>query len=267
MARDLGVDQSTVRARIRRFQDSGALKGWYLGTNPGNYGLHVGQVWLGVKESDKIRVIDSLLSSRQVERVCNYFGPTLSFVFLFRGGTDSKPVLAKIVERSGPGVTVLGRGIIPVPSLPLKDLDVSIIRSLQNDPWKSYRRVAKEVRASSRTITRRVAKMSEMGAIYSLPVVDLKALQGVIPAEFMVEYASDGSRRHATTRIVSRLRNNLVFSDVKGPRGYFAVLVENLSQLDQLAEWSRKEEGVRGIQVGALQDVILNTKHYHNRLA
>ena len=69
MARDLGVDQSTVRARMRKFQDSGVLKDWSLGINPGILGLHVGQVWLGVQESGKAGVIDSLLSSRDVERL------------------------------------------------------------------------------------------------------------------------------------------------------------------------------------------------------
>jgi DNA-binding Lrp family transcriptional regulator len=264
MARDLGVDQSTVRARMRRFQDSGVLKDWSLGINPGNHGLHVGQVWLGVQDSDKTAVVKSLLSSNDVERVCNYFGPILSFIFLFQGGTDPQPRLAKILGRAGPGVTVLSQEIIPIPSLPLKDMDASIIQSLQGDPWKSYRRVAKEVKASSRTIARRVAKMSEEGAIYMLPVVDLKALQGVIPAELVVEYSSSKYKGPATARIVSRIGVDLVFSDVKGPHGYFAVLVVNLSQLEQLAESCRKEQGVKGIRVGALQDVILNTKHYQN---
>jgi len=267
MARDLGVDQSTVRARMRKFQDSGVLKDWSLGINPGNHGLHLGQVWLGVQDSDKAAVVRSLLSSNDVERVCNYFGPTLSFIFLFQGGTDPQPRLARIVGRAGPGVTVLRQEIIPIPSLPLKDIDASIIQSLQDDPWKSYRRVAKEVKASSRTIARRVAKMSEEGAIYMLPVVDLKALQGVIPAELVVEYSSSNSKGPATARIVSRIGMDLVFSDVKGPHGYFAVLVENLSQLEQLAELCRKEQGVKGIRVGALQDVILNAKYYHRRQA
>jgi len=249
---------------MRRFRESGALKGWSLGINPGNNDLHVGQVWLGVQESAKARVASSLLSSSDVERVCNYFGPTLSFIFLFHRGTDPQPRLARFLERAGPGVTVLSQGIIPVPSLPLKDIDASIIQSLRDDPWKSYRRVAQEVKASSRTIVRRVAKMSEEGAIYMLPVVDLKALQGVIPAELVVEYSSYKSKGPVNARIVSRIGKDLVFSDVKGSHGYFAVLVENLSQVEQLAVWCRKEEGVKGIRVGALQDVILNAKFYQN---
>jgi DNA-binding Lrp family transcriptional regulator len=264
MARDLGVDQSTVRARIRRFRECGALKGWSLGTNPGINGLHMGQIWLGVQESDKAGVVNSLLSSNDVERVCNYFGPTISFIFLFQRGTDPQPRLAKLLELAGPGVTVLSQGIIPVPSLLLKDIDASIIQSLRNDPWKSYGRVANEVRASSKTVARKVARMSEDGAIYILPVVDLKALHGVIPAELVVEYSSSKSKGPATARIVSHIGKDLVFSDIKGPHGYFAILVENLSQLEQLAEWCSKEQGVKGIRVGALQDVMLNTKYYQN---
>jgi DNA-binding Lrp family transcriptional regulator len=264
IARDLGVDQSTVRARMRRFRESGVLRGWTLGVYPGNDGMHVGQAWLGVQESNKAGVIDALLSSNDVERVCSYFGPTLSFIFLFQGGTDPKPRLEELIERAGPGVTLLSQAVVQVASRPLREMDVSIIQSLHDDPWKSYQRIAKEVRASSKTVARRVAKLSEEGAIYLLPVIDLKALQGVIPAELVVEYSSPKTKEAATSRIVSRIGRELVFSDVKGPHGYFAVFVENLSQLEQLAEWCRKDQGVKSIRVGALQDVILNTKRYRN---
>jgi DNA-binding Lrp family transcriptional regulator len=267
MARDLAIDQSTVRTRVKRFQENGALKGWCLGVNPGNSGLHVGQVWLGVQEPDKAEVISSLLSSESVERVCSYFGPTLSFLFLFQGGSDPHPVLAKLLERAGPGVSLLSQGVIPVPSSPLKDLDASIVESLREDPWKPFQKVAKEVKASPKTVARRVAKMSERGSIYVLPVVDLKALQGVIPAELVVDYASSASRGPTTARIVSQVGKHLVFSDTKGPRGYFAVFTENLSELERLAELCRKDGGVKSIRVSGLQDVILNTMHYQSRQA
>ena len=163
-----------------------------------------------------------------------------------------------------PRITLLREGVIIVPRLELKDIDASIIRSLGPDPWKPYLRVAEEVRTSSRVVARRVARMSEQGAIYMLPVVDLKALDGIIPAELVVEYSHSKSKGIANEQIVSHIGHNLVFSDISGSYGYFALLVENLSQLEQTAEWSKKVEGVRGARVAALQDVILAPKYYQN---
>lgn len=267
IAKDLGVDQSTVRSRIRRFRDQGVLKGWRLGTNPGTKGQHVGQVWLRVRrESDKGSMINVLLSSKEIERVCNYFGPTLSFVFLFDGENAPQPIIERLLKDLGPAVRVLRQGVIPVPKRALKDTDILIIGSLQKDPWKPYARVAEEVRASPKTVARRMAKMSEEGAIYMLPVVDLKMLQGIIPAELVVEFSSPESRSDANAQIVARIGQRLVFSDTGSPYGYFALLVENLSQLEQLAEWCTERRGVQGIRVGALQDVILSKKHYQDPL-
>jgi len=264
MAKELKVDQATVRARMKRFQANQVLKGWALGVSPGTRGQHVGQVWLGVKETEKAGVTRALLSMSEVERVCSYFGPFLSFVFLFDGGADPKPITEHLLRKLRPRVDVLREGMIPVPRLELKDTDASIVRSLESDPWKSYQRVAHEVRTSSRTVARRVAKMSEQGAIYMLPVVDLKALGGVIPAELVVEYSSSKSKGTANQQIARHIGHDLVFSDVSGPYGYFALLVENLSQLEQIAEWTKKVEGVRGARVGALQDVVLGQKYYKN---
>jgi len=263
MARDLKVDQATVRARMKRFQANQVLRGWVLGISPGTSGQHVGQVWLGVNEEEKDDVARVLLSKSQVERVCNYFGPVLSSVFLFDEGTDSKLIIEDLLRNLRTKVTLLREGIIPVPRLDLMETDASIVRSLWSDPWKPYQKVAKEVKTSSRTVARRVAKMSEQGAIYTLPVVDLKALEGIIPAELVVEYSSSKSKEVANKQIVSHIGHDLVFSEVMGPYGYFALLVENLSQLGKIAEWARRVEGVRGARVGALQDVILSREHYY----
>jgi len=264
MARDLKVDQATVRARMKKFRANHVLRGWTLGVNPGIRGQRVGQVWLGVKETEKSDVTGALLSANEVERVCNYFGPLLSFVYLFEERADPDQITERLLRKLRHRITVLREGVIPVPRLDLKDTDESIVRSLGSDPWKPYLKVAEEVRTSSKTVARRVARLSEQGAIYMLPVVDLKALGGIIPAELVVEYSSSGSKKIANEQIAGHIGGNLVFSDVSGPYGYFALLVENLSQLERIADWSRKVAGVMGARVAALQDVILSPKYYQS---
>lgn len=265
IAKDLGVDQGTVRTRMRRFQEQRVLRGWYLGVSPGLRGRDLGNAWLRVEEdSDKSRVVNALLTSPDVERVCNYLGPRLSLLFLVEKGIGPGSSLGKLMPMAGPGVTLTREGIIPVPDYELKETDSSIIGSLGQDPWKPYSRVAEEVGISTRTLARRISKLSEAGAIYMLPDIDLKAIQGLIPIELGVEYDSPGSRAGVNRLIVSHIGPELVFSDNSGPFGYFALAVPNLSRMDELARWVSQLEGVQGARVDALQDVILNRSHYES---
>jgi len=262
MAKDLGVDQATVRARMRRFTEQGFLTGWALGLSPGVKGQDVGNVWVSVqRNTDKREVVSALLSAGEVERVCDYFGPALSLVYLFNEGTDPKPTVDRILRLAGRGVTLQSQGVTHVMRRPLTETDASIVRSVGENPWKSYSEVAQQVGVSRKTVARRMSRMTEEGTVYMLPIVDLKALKGVIPAELVVEYY--GSREEVNAKVAARIGQNLVFSNVRGPFGYFAMQVENLSQLEQLAGWCKKLVGVKGVRVSALQDVILSPKHYH----
>lgn len=263
IARDLGVDQGTIRSRIRRFQEKGVLKGWYLGVSPGLTAHNVGHAWLEVDpESEKSSVIESLLSVPEVERVCSYFGPKLSLVLLVPQDTNQDSTMKKLARLAGPTTSFHRAGVVDVPARVLKETDNLIIGSLRKDPWKPYPTVAEEVGVSFRTVARRVARLSEAGAVYLLPIVDLKAVEGIIPMELVIEYASPSTRARVNANVISYLRHELLFSDTTGPFGYFALMVPNLSRMEQVSKWANQQDGVRGARGEALQDVILNQDHY-----
>ena len=266
IARDLGVDQGTVRSRMKRLQERHVLRGWLLGLSPGLTGHDVGQAWLLVKpEAEKGPLVDRLLSAPEVERVCVYLGPKVSLLFLVRKGADPSEAVKGIADRIGPSWSLHRGGVIPIPTYPLTETDSSIVRALRKDPWKPFPEVAREVGVSSRTVVRRVAKLSQDGAIYMLPVIDLDALHGVIPMELVVEYESIASRPMANSSIASYVGEELVFSDTTGPLGYFALVVPTLSSMERVEAWVRKQQGVAGAHADALQGVVLNRAHYERK--
>jgi hypothetical protein len=97
-----------------------------------------------------------------------------------------------------------------------------------------------------------------------LPIVDLKALQGIIPMDLVVDYVSRESRAKVNELITSHVKENLVFSDCVGPRGYFALAVPNVSQVEHIARWVMQQSGVKEVHSAAIQEVVLNPK-YHGR--
>ena len=262
MGKELGVDQGTVRKRIRRFQENRILKGWYLGVNPGIEGNDVVHGWFELEGASlKSDLIGRLLSVSDVERVCDYLGPKLSIVLFSKKGADHDASLRRLTRMLGRGVTLHKQGAIVTPSSRLKGIDAAIVSSLRRDPWKPFSTISEETGLSARTVKRRVTSLSEGGAIYMLPIIDLKALHGSIPVELVVDYASS-SKESVNEKISSRIREGLVFSNISGTYGYFALVVPNLAQVEQITHWANQLPGVRRAQADLLQDVILNRSHY-----
>jgi DNA-binding Lrp family transcriptional regulator len=263
MAKDLGLDQGTIRSRIKKFQEQGVLRGWYLGNTPGIAGQSVIYAWLRVEsEAGKEDVIEKLLSVEDIERVCNYFGPKVSFVLFHRNMPNPDAALERLASLTGLGKSVHQQATIRVPPYEIKRTDAALIDVLRRDPWIPDSVVAKEVGISARSVKRRVTRLTEDGAIYMLPIIDLKVLQGIIPMELVVDYASPESRAEVNGLIVSRIRENLVFSNYTGPYGYFALAVPNISQVEIIKRWVKQLKGVRDAHSDALQDVVLNRKYY-----
>jgi len=263
MAKDLGVDQATVRTRIEKLQKSHVLVGWYLATSPAVSGHDVTYAWL--KAEPPLRKYDitrRLLSIESVERVCDYFGTRMSFVLLTEHGSDSSIAFKRLAAAAGLSQTMRRGTFMMVTPRGLKATDAAIIESLRGDPWKPYSNVAKELGVSAKTVNRRVAQLADSGAIYLLPIIDLKALHGVIPLELVVDYSSGDSKVMVNRAVMSRVKDSLIFSDVSGPGGYFALAVHNISEVEQIAEWVKRQKGVRAVRAEALQDVTLNPKHY-----
>jgi DNA-binding Lrp family transcriptional regulator len=265
IAKDLGVDQHTVRIRMKKFQEQGILKGWYLGVSPGLRAQNVVHAWFMVDPgSSKRDVIDRLLPVPDVERMCDYLGQKLSIVLFCERETDPDICLSRLGTLAGSNVVLHKQGVVPVPIRNVTRTDAAIIGILRRDPSKPYPAIAKELGLSAKTVKRRITMLSEDGAVYMLPVIDLKALHGIIPVELVVEYVSPELRRGADEQIVSNIRDGLVFSDTSGPHGYFALIVSNIARVEQVASLVKQLNGVRGAHTEVLQDVILNRTHYEH---
>jgi DNA-binding Lrp family transcriptional regulator len=269
MARNLRVDQGTVRSRMKKLQQAGTLKGWYLGLSPALTGESVANVWLDLEPgTDKRRVIDELLAVPGVERVCGYLGRKISLALLYRKQRDLDVALRRIAKSSGSGGLHHAPGGPQARSPEISESDAAIIVSLLEDPWKPYAAVAKQLGFSAKTVKRRATRLFESGAIYVVPDLDLKTLQGIIPAELVISFGSDSPRADALGALASRLREEIVFSQASGSRAYFALAVPNVSMVEAIGEYARRQEGVVAAETQVLQEVDLSPSHYKStRLA
>jgi len=265
MAKELGVDQATMRRRMRKFQEQRILKGWYLGVDPGLREQNVAHVWFRVgDESAKEGLIESILLVPDVERVLNYLGQEIRVVLTCRKGSDPATTLKRLGRLADPNAILYRQDIVKIPVRQVDKTDWEIIGSLRQDPWKPYSAIAQELRVSVRTVKRRVTRLSEDGTIHMQPIINLKAIPGILPGELAVEYESPESRAAANERITSYLKDVLILAHPSGAYGRFALMVSSVSQVEQITRWVREQDGVKGAEARVVQDVVLNRDHYVN---
>jgi DNA-binding Lrp family transcriptional regulator len=265
MAKELGVDQATMRRRMRKFQEQRILKGWYLGVNPGLRGRNVVHAWFRVRdESHKESLIERILLVPDVERVLNLLGQEIRVVLTFRKGSDPTTTLKRLGKLAGPNAILYKQDIVQTLLRQVDKTDLEIIGSLRQDPWKSYSVVAQELGVSVRTVKRRVTRLSEDGTIHMQPIINLRAVQGILPVVLAVEYASSESRIAANERITSYLKDVLLTAPPSGSYGRFALTVGSASQVEQITKWVKQQDGVKGAEARVVQDVVLNRDYYMN---
>jgi DNA-binding Lrp family transcriptional regulator len=252
IAKELGVDQGTIRSRMKKLQEQRVLRGWYLGISPAVTGHSVLHAWFEVESGrEKAALIEQLLSVRGVERVCNYLGPRISLVLLHSDEKDLEAYMDRISKLARRSRLFHAQGVVPRNRQSLTQTDEAVIGSLQEDPWKPYSVVARELGISARTVKRRVTRLSEAGVIYMLPDVDLKVLQGIIPVELVVAYGEDVRRAGVNAMIASKIRDDLVFSRLSDSHAYFALMVPNISAVEELESWVRRLDGVSDAHSGS----------------
>lgn len=258
IGRSLRVDQGTVRNRIRKLKENGVIRGWHLEVNPTLFGRKLGCLMFDVPpDRDKREVIRKISSVGGVALICNYVGPSLH-VLISCENEDSLARTSRIIaELAGGGQPVLAQRPTSTLRTTLKTSDWKIIKSLQQDPWKPYEQIAKEVHISPKTTRKRIAKLTEEGAIQLSVDADLSALKGVVPATLIVFYATPPMRSQIARRIIDYLGDELFFAELGDPQvGVFALSVPNAARLEDVGDWARRQPGIKNCRTLIALDVI-----------
>jgi len=258
VARKLRVDEVTVRNRIKRFQQSGFLKGWRLIVNPGLLGVRFAQLWFDVRPpSAKDDLIRKLSLMHGVLAVSDSYGSSLALVMMYEGEVSAKKEFELILEMSNAQSLVRANIPFPVCPIELSHTDWRIIKALQTDPRESYSVISREVGMSQKTVKRRLQRMIEERALFVIPSWNPKALDGAIIADLVVFYANPGSKTDLDKKIVSRFASLLVstrLSDIE--HGFFNFIIRNLSQAKEILTWVNEQHGVGNAFREFVQDRI-----------
>ena len=253
VARKLGVDEETVRNRLRRMRESGLLLGWCLFPNPALLGRTAVSLLLDFDASSSKE--DAILRLKRVEGVINIasnYGNTLE-VMVF---DDGEGLSSRQVEK----IDVLAK-VQRVPSMRfprtsyrMTPTDWQIVKLMLRNAERKVSEVAAQLNILPKSVKRRLDSMMDSSAIFVVPMVDQRRSSGV-SYRLLIE-TKDGRRLEVDSLLSSRIEN-LRFKAADSGNGFiFGFSGKNVEEGNKVMRWVKQLEGVKSARMTIVEEVF-----------
>jgi DNA-binding Lrp family transcriptional regulator len=260
IAEKIGVDEETVRRRVKRARESGFLKGWKLFLNPHLIGLESTGMQLEIDDEErKAAVISQVEQIDGVVILIDFHGRALRIILYYESESDLDRKIQQIGSICGNDKLLRWKGGFPASDLKMKRTDWQIVKAFRKDPRRSPSEVAAEVGVSARTVKRRLTVMTENNSIFMLPELDYDKSLGVA-SDFLIVCPDEAKRSEVDKQMRARL-DRVVFSltEVKG-FSIFAMICTNLFESEEIQKWIKGLDGVSEVRVDIMRENILVDK-------
>ena len=257
IAQKLGTSDDTVRYRLKAMED-GVLRGWRLGINPRLLGYSTAFFFFDVNpEGIKPDVLQEVRKQPGVMWYVNYFGNFVGAMMAHRDLEALEAIQGRLSKAAQARVFFRNAASFPKCSLTLSEMDWRIIESIQREPRKAYSLVARQLHTSSRTIRRRLDRMIRERALYVLPDLDFKELEGEVSVSFNVFYASPEAKVGVDREVMARFSDRIVVAQLNDfDQGFFEFVLQNLSKIDEVKAAVSAIPGVKMVSARAMLDLV-----------
>jgi DNA-binding Lrp family transcriptional regulator len=261
IAARLGVDEESVRLRVKRATQTGLIAGWELILNPVLIGRRSASVVLEIDDVRRKRVIIAQVKLIEgVNFIFDYDESSIRVALYYRNPGELSRMIELLGLLSGGKNPVHWDEHTPACTLNLKKTDWQIVSALRRNPKRSAGDIAREVGVSTRTVRRRLTFMIEGRAFNLLPLGDLKKLSA-LAYQFLVHL--DVSKKGTVDGAVRRELKSIVFTNVwSGPYSSYAVFCRNVAEAEKIRDWMLGLEGVTDVEMHLMKEII----HVHEWL-
>jgi DNA-binding Lrp family transcriptional regulator len=264
IARRLGVDEETVRRRVRAAERRGLVTGSELVMNPYLIGREPIRVLLKATHSERakrtaisqIKLVDGTLL------IIDMYGEGLQLLLFCRSYAVDRTtrLVSSIAGCDEPVVlrNLEGLGFYPS-KINLTDTDIKILRSLRRSPRKSTHQIADEVGVSTRTVERRLAFLTEEKAFFHMLRLDFRKSEGVT-CSIVVSYLDEGKKGRIDRMISSRLDRIIFLATAARTTSQFNFVCDNVAEAGSIKEWIERLDGVSHAEMGIIREYILTSE-------
>jgi DNA-binding Lrp family transcriptional regulator len=257
VARKLGVDEETVRNRLKMMREMGLLQGWRLIVNAKLLQMESMNMMLEFQNPEsKQSALPLVEAAEGVVLIQNFYGPTMQVTRFAPADSTADDFFGEYL-RGVEGVNMITHWGIHVPKCEFRPrkIDWMIIRALLANAERKLPDVAMELEISSRTVKRRVNLMMSSSAFFMQPILDLRHAMGVTPCQLLVEAEPEEKRdldeevRKKYERVPFRLTNSRTHS-------IFTILCSNVAEMKDIQAWARAHKGVRFARTDILEEQV-----------
>ena len=253
IAAKIGVDEETVRNRVKHLRDLGFLLGYRLIPNPILLGRSFASLRIEFPERDsKQAAIPRLAQMDGVINIGSTYDKSVLVTLLANPDQDfSKLIIGLGVEGE---ISSVPARRMRTTSFRMTRLDWEIVSLLLRDAERKLDEIAKEVRVSTRTVKRRLNMMMKEAAIFTMPMVDLGKTEGI---SYQLRVQSEQGKKSETEKSVVAKIGHVVFRASDSQNGsVFGFTGANVAEGNDILEWVRQQPGVRSATMTIVERVV-----------
>jgi len=257
IARRIGVDEETVRRRLKRAEELGSLPGWRMMVNPHLIGCEAASLDLEVgNEENKGRAIVEIMRVDGVIKMLDFRGRGLQVTLYYQNADALRrkiELISSICGASQPTVWELG---FPRAGVRMTRTDWEIVDTMLEDARKSLGDVSRSVGVSVRTVERRLTGIAEGRAVYLQGTPNFRMFLG-LSCVFLVFCPDQNKKRVVDKLVLSKVQRTELANTSSQQYSTFVMLFDNLSQADDTTSWIQSLDGVNSVKMGIMKNLIV----------
>ena len=256
IGRRVGVDEETIRLRLRRLRDRGVLPALRVTVNPHLLGLEEVGVDLDVPdEATKSAVLSRLQSLPGITQVADFQGSGI-MVVVWHEPHRAVPWLGQQIDPLGAWtLRASWTTPFPEPTVPMRPLDWRILTAIRDDARKDLRAVAATLHTTVRTVYRRLSALTEGKAAFVVAMPKPDRVVGLL-CNYLV-HCPDIDHKRTADAAVQRDFPRIGMYDT-GPEQYsvFGMVCENLSRAEEVLAQLRSLYGVVTVRLAIVRRIF-----------
>jgi len=258
IGRNVGLDEKTVRVRVRKMEDEGFIKYYQALPSLALFGLRtIGSYrFEALNIQTKHHVAEHVQRMPYVVEAFDYIGPHISISIAGTSNEDVQTVADSIASMYELSQQRLGEQEVTQVAMIPDRLDWQIMRSLRYNARSTTKDVAKALSITPRMAEYRILKLLNSGTMLVRAMIDPRKQQGLIFYE--LELSVNEDRKSSVAGQLAKVHGEKLWL-MRESRG--GILLANLfgfnlGEPEEAALNSLKMEGVRSCSLYILKEVI-----------
>lgn len=249
-ARELGLTEDTVRARLGRLAEKGVVRGWYLELHPDLFGRRFVRFDVDIADEHKAAFFEGARDVEGLHLILDFFRGGMALLHYLSPGAEGRT--ARLLGRLADAEVTPSDTPFPPLHVDPKDMDWELLAALLHDPRSRMDELCATLGRPERTLRRQIDQLGRSNAAMLTVDMDLAKAGGVVWVETMM--TTDG--RKELLDLLAGRDDVMYMREVEV--GVLAVFfTENVPTVDALREELAALHGVREVALRVVRARIM----------